>query len=146
MPHIINPTISGENLLGQVEIKDQDSDLMAEVTQAGLAVDINDPIKVGHSTYVVIDATERRLDTTSLIDGNGYPLEVEIEAQYAPCHIYQGTSLVTLPAGHLTRIRADEWRLVTISGVTEAYFAVKRESSSTASGLLVATRIDRIGL
>lgn len=41
MPLIHNqPTVSGNFDLGAVEIKDQDSDLRAEVTTAGLAVDI----------------------------------------------------------------------------------------------------------
>ena len=146
MPFISNSvTVSGEFNIGAVEIEDTDSAMRAHVTQAGLQVDTGDQSRIGISTYQIIDATSRRLDCTPLAVGSGYPMDVELEAQFAPCYIFQGASTVTLPAGHLKRIRENEWQMVTISGVDEAYFAIVRESSSTASGILCATRCDRWG-
>jgi len=145
MPHITNPTISGVTNMGSIIIKDDIDGTEANVTQAGLAVDVSNPIKIGHTAYQIIDASYRTLDTTTLLNSSDYPMVLELEAQYAPCYLYQGPSTVTLPAGHLKRLCMDEWEVVTVSGVDEAYFALVRESSSTASGLLVATRIDRKG-
>jgi hypothetical protein len=144
LPHTFYPTTqSGIEQQSVVEIKDNDGENRADVTQAGLTVDVNNISLIGSSTYTQIDATQRRLDTTSLVGTKGYPMDIELEAQYAPWWVYQGGSTVTLPTGHLTRIREDDWRLVTVSRVGDAYFAVLREATaSTASGLLVATRID----
>ncbi len=147
MPYIHNTspiTISGDFNIGAVEIQDEDTSLRAHVTQAGLMVDIGDRSLIGSSVFTTIGATETRLDTSSLSSAGGYPMDLELEAQFAPCWIYQGGSTVTLPAGHLKRIRENEWQVVTVSGIDEAYFACLRESTtSTASGLLVATRMDR---
>jgi hypothetical protein len=147
MPFIQNSgpvTISGDFNIGAVEIQDEDTSLRAHVTQAGLMVDIGDRALIGLSVYATIGAAQTRLDTTPLVSPAGYPMDLELEAQFAPCWIYQGGSTVNVPAGHLKRIRENEWQLVTVSGVDEAYFACLRESTtSTASGLLVATRIDR---
>jgi len=149
MPYIHNPgaiTMSGDINIGAVEIQDEDTTLRAHVTQAGLMVDIGDESKIGASVFTTIGATQTRLNTTPLVSAQGYPMDVELEAQFAPCWIYQGGSTVNIPAGHLKRIRENEWQVVTISGVDEAYFACLRESTtSTASGLLVATRMDRKG-
>lgn len=132
MPHIHNPTMSGG--------------LQQYATTAGIAVDVQDPKKIGDCVYVAISNVAAQLDTTPLATAAGvssYPMDLELEAQFCGCWIKQGDSTITLPAGHLKRIVADEWQLVTVSGVGDAYFACLREPSSiAASGLLVATRID----
>ena len=135
-------TFSGEINLGAVEIKDQDSDIRAEVTQAGLAVDVRNADVIGDSAIVAIDGTERRLDTTTLVGVLGYPMTLELEAWNTPCYIKQGDSAVVLPSV-MARLQADEWRVTTVSGVEEAYFAVRRESTVT-TGNLIATRIDNL--
>jgi len=141
-------TISGEDLeLGAVEIKDNDSDIRADVTAAGLAVDPTyAPSHIGISAWVALDAVERRLDCTTLVGIHGYPMLVELEAQDVPGWVFQGNNAVVLPVLPRARILADEWRLVTISGVEEAYFATQRPLTASGvltSGTLVATRIDR---
>lgn len=135
-------TISGTGLeLGTTSIRDWDSDVRADVTMAGLAVDINDPRIVGDSTYIEIDGTARLLDLTTL-SGVGYPMEVELDARGAGCYMKQGGPTVTLAAVNY-RLQADDWRLTTVSGVTEAYFRVIQEDT-TVTGVLVATRIDSL--
>lgn len=144
MPHIMNPIISGVFNIGSVQIEGSDG-TEAEVTEAGLAVDIGDHLQSGDSVYCVIDSTMRRLDTSPLALTDGYPMDLELEAQNAPCWIKQGDSSVVIPGGHLTRILMDEWRVVTVSGVGDAYFSCLLEPSATGyttSGVLVATRID----
>ena len=146
MPHITNPTISGVTNIGAVDIIGSDG-TAAGVTQAGLLVDIGDKSEMGDCVYCVIDTTRRRLDTTPLSVSDGYPMDIELEAQGAPCWIKQGNSAITIPAGHMSRILMDEWRVVTVSGVSNAYFSCLLEPSATGyttSGLLVATRVDSI--
>lgn len=132
MPHIHNPTISGG--------------FQQYTTTAGIAVDVQDPKKIGDCVFVAINNTQQRLDTTPLATAGGvssYPMELELEAQFCGCWIKQGDSTITIPASHLKRIQTDEWQTVTVSGIGDAYFACLREPSSiAASGLLVATRID----
>lgn len=114
---------------------------LGKVTISGtIGVTNEDTSLVGDSAWIAIDGTERRLDTTSLAAVNGYPMDLELEAQNSPCYIKQGDSTVTLPAIK-ARITADGWRRVTVSGIEQAYFATQRESGTT-SGTLVATRLD----
>ena len=135
---------SGDFQIGAVEIKDADSDVRAQVTNAGLAVDINDPIKLGAAITTIIDGTERTLDATPLAS-SGYPIVVELEARDVACYIRQGAVAVSLGSPDATNVRIleDDWRMVTIDSVNEAYFAVKRESG-TASGILSCSRIDSL--
>lgn len=137
-----NVTLSGDLAIGAVEVKDHDSETRAEVTQAGLAVEVRNADVIGDAAWVAIDGVERRLDTTSLVSPFGYPMTLELEAWDAPCYIKQGDSTVTLPVIK-SRLLADEWRIATVSGVEEAYFAVQRQAT-TVSGTLVATRIDNM--
>jgi len=129
--------------IGAVEIKDADTETRAEVTTAGLTVDVNNFLLIGDSVEVLIDAIERRLDTTGLAAA-GYPFVVELEARAENCYLKQGNSAITLNTGTRTnsRLLADTWRLATVSGVNEAYFAIER--ASTSSGVLVATRLDSL--
>jgi hypothetical protein len=142
-------TVSGDIVLGLgdagiggVEIKDQNTDIRANVTQAGLQVEVNNTCVIGEGVQVAIDGTERRLDMTPLTIPFGYPMTVEIESRNAPSLLTQGDSTITL-TGVPYRLTTDNWRIVTVSGVEEAYIAVKRESTTT-SGTLVGTRIDMI--
>lgn len=149
MPYIDrehNVTISAGDLqIGAVEIKDHDSDLRAEVTTAGLAVDVNELSLIGDSVQIAITETERRLDTTPLVTAGGYPMTLELEARDTPAFLKQGDSTVVLntDSGMNYRLQADDWRLCTVSGIAEAYFAVQRERTSV-SGTLVVTRVDTL--
>jgi len=140
-------TLSGDFSIGAVEIKDFDTDVRADVTEAGLEVDITyNPSHIGLSAWIALDNTERRLDCTPLVGIHGYPMLVELEAQDVPCWVFQGDNAVALPIFPRARMLADEWRMVTISGVEEAYFATQRNLTASGvliSGVLVATRIDR---
>lgn len=140
----ISVTVSGE-FASVVEVKDHDSEVRADVTGAGLAVDPTyAPAKIGLSVWTDIGAVERRLDLSPLSGIFGYPMLVEVEAIDAPCWVYQGNSTVTLPSQPRARIQEDEYRYVTVTGVEEAYIAALRTSASTTSGTLIATRIDRL--
>jgi hypothetical protein len=136
-----NVTLSGDVQIGAVEIKDYDSDVRADVTAAGLAVDIQTPDLIGDGVQIAIDGTERRLDMTPLVGGFGYPMRCELEARAAPCYLKQGDSAIVL-SGVNGRLRKDEWRIVTVSGIDQAYMALKREST-TVSGTLVVIRTDK---
>jgi hypothetical protein len=132
---------NGDIEIGAVEIKDHDSDLRAEVTPAGLAVEDRSPWLIGDAVWIAIDGTERRLDTTPLV-GAGYPMKLELEARDEGCSLKQGDIAITLAAGGPNyRLLSDSWRIATVSGANEAYFAVQRYDVA-GSGTLVATRID----
>ena len=149
MPFIVdnsNVTISAGDLeIGAVEIKDHDSDLRAEVTVAGLAVDVNELSLIGDCVRCTIDSGERRLDLTPLVAGGGYPMVVELEARDSPVFLRQGNAAIVLntTSGLNYRLQADDWRLCTVSGVAEAYLATERERTSV-SGTLVACRGDTV--
>ncbi len=141
----------GDQRIGAVELQDADDEFRARITPAGevyvhqngeidavISGDVT-PWKVGNAVQEIIDETQRTLDATSL---SPYPMLVELEARSASCHVFQGPSTVVLPAIR-TRIPAGGWRLATITSADEAYFAVMQDS--TASGVLVATRLDRLG-
>ena len=133
---------AGDDRIGGVEIVDHDSDIRANVTQAGLQVEVNNPLLIGDGVQIAIDGTERRLDLTPLTAIFPYPMTVELEARSAPALLKQGDSTITLP-GVPYRLTTDSWRVITVSGVEEAYVAVKRESTTT-SGTLIGIRLDSI--
>lgn len=138
----VSVSLSGVALtMGAVSLVDKDSDVQANVTMAGLAVDVTTPRVIGDSLSVNIDATSTLLDLTSLADG-GYPITVELEARGAAALVKQGSGSVTLPAVAY-RIKEDDWRVCTVSGTGEAYFRVQQEDTSF-TGVLVATRIDSL--
>jgi hypothetical protein len=95
---------------------------------------------IGDATSINIDGTQRLLDLTVLINAGDYPAKVELEACGAPCQVNQGDSSIVLAAVN-ARIKEDEWRLITVESVLNAYVAVQ-QWDSTMSGVLVATRID----
>ena len=134
-----NVTLSGDFSIGAVELKDHDSELRANVTQAGVSVDIWSGDVIGDSLQVAIDDTERRLDCTPLASF-GYPMRLELDIRDQPCYIKQGDASVSL-TGVKAKLRKNDWRIVTMSGVDQSYLAVQT-ATPTTSGTLVATRID----
>jgi len=106
-----------------------------------LVVEDYTPKKVGLATGVVIDATERYMDLTQLLNGGDYPMTIELEARDAACYIAQGVSGLVL-SSYNERLQADEYRLITVENASEASVTVKQYSSDT--GTLVAVRIDEV--
>jgi hypothetical protein len=137
-----NVTLSGDITIGAVEIEDHDSGVRADVTEAGLNIDDWTRDVIGEGVQIQIVGSGSRLDCTPLVGGIGYPMRLELEARGAPCYIKQGDAAVVL--GNVpSRMLADEWRIVTVSGEEEAYFMNQREST-TVSGTLVIVRIDNM--
>ena len=156
--------------IGSVSLIDSDTGVQADITAAGLdvnitntnpiyvasssepvyiaasgtldvdVVSITNPVRIGSTVQVAIDSTERLLDTTPLSLRGGYPMWLELEARDEACYIIQGDSLAAL-SGINYRVLADEWVIVNCDSDDDAYFAVQA-TDLTSSGTLTATRRD----
>jgi len=134
--------ITNKIRMDDVTLVDKDSNVQANVTMAGLAVEVNNLQYIGDSVQGAVSNVEARLDTTPLAVSAGYPMKIELEIREINCFIKQGDSAVILPL-YPTRMQANDWRVCTVSGVGDAYFAVRSEVAAE-SGVIVVTRIDSL--